>query len=150
MRTYASGDTIIERGSIGTTMYFMDLGTARAEIRYCRVSSDVECNESAHHCDSSCVPCLFLFLSPSLPLPPPHTLSFSGQTATELKSGDYFGEIAFAATCNKFLRDKSDTSVSPNRRRCDCRHLHPSPLRSTLNVHATVAICLVALMACRG
>ena len=36
--------------------------------------------------------------------------SVSGHTATELKSGDYFGEIAFTATCGKFLRDKSDKS----------------------------------------
>lgn len=64
VRTYAMGDTIIKRGSIGTTMYFVDLGTARAEIR--------------------------------------------GHTATELKSGDYFGEIAFAATCGKFLRESRE------------------------------------------
>lgn len=64
VRAYAMGDTIIKRGTIGTTMYFLDLGTARAEIR--------------------------------------------GHTATELKSGDYFGEIAFAATCGKFLRESRE------------------------------------------
>lgn len=33
VRSYSLGDTIIKRGSIGTTMFFIDLGTARAEIR---------------------------------------------------------------------------------------------------------------------
>lgn len=33
VRSYNLGDTIIKRGSIGTTMFFIDLGTARAEIR---------------------------------------------------------------------------------------------------------------------
>jgi hypothetical protein len=33
----------------------------------------------------------------------------STQSADELKSGDYFGEIAFVATCKKLLRDKSDS-----------------------------------------
>ena len=33
VRSYSAGDTIIKRGSIGTTMFFIDLGTARAEIR---------------------------------------------------------------------------------------------------------------------
>jgi signal-transduction protein with cAMP-binding, CBS, and nucleotidyltransferase domain len=33
VRSYNLGDTIIKRGTIGTTMFFIDLGTARAEIR---------------------------------------------------------------------------------------------------------------------
>lgn len=65
VRSFNKGDTIIKKGSIGTTMFFIDLGTCKAEIR--------------------------------------------GKTATDLKSGDYFGEIAFVATCRKFLRDPSDT-----------------------------------------
>ena len=32
----------------------------------------------------------------------------SGHTAQNLKSGDYFGELAFVATCKKFLRDEDD------------------------------------------
>ena len=67
LRTYNAGDKIIKKGSIGISMFFIDLGTARAEIR--------------------------------------------GHTAQTLKSGDYFGELAFVATCKKFLRDKDDTSA---------------------------------------
>jgi CRP-like cAMP-binding protein len=69
VKTFNAGDRIIKRGSIGTTMFFIDLGTARAEIR--------------------------------------------GHTAQNLKSGDFFGELAFVATCQKFLRDESDTSSPP-------------------------------------
>ena len=65
VRSYHKGDSIIKKGTIGTTMFFIDLGSVRAEIR--------------------------------------------GQSADELKSGDYFGEIAFVATCKKLLRDKSDS-----------------------------------------
>jgi CRP-like cAMP-binding protein len=67
LRTFNAGDKIIKKGSIGISMFFIDLGTARAEIR--------------------------------------------GHTAQTLKSGDYFGELAFVATCKKFLRDKDDTSA---------------------------------------
>jgi len=67
VRTFNAGDNIIKRGSIGTTMFFIDLGTVRAEIR--------------------------------------------GHTAQTLKSGEYCGEIAFVATCKKFLRDKNDKSA---------------------------------------
>ena len=35
----------------------------------------------------------------------------TGHTATQLKSGDYFGEMAFIATCKKFLRDKDDSEL---------------------------------------
>ena len=51
LRTFNAGDKIIKKGSIGISMFFIDLGTARAEIR--------------------------------------------GHTAQTLKSGDYFGELAF-------------------------------------------------------
>jgi CRP-like cAMP-binding protein len=60
VKTFKAGDVIIRKGTIGTTMYFIDLGTAMATVR--------------------------------------------GQVASELKSGDYFGEMAFIATCQKFLK----------------------------------------------
>ena len=32
-RSYHKGDSIIKKGTIGTTMFFIDLGSVRAEIR---------------------------------------------------------------------------------------------------------------------
>lgn len=65
VKTFQEGSQIIERGSIGTTMFFIDIGTVCAQIR--------------------------------------------GQTlSTVLSSGDYFGEIAFMATCKKFLGEQSE------------------------------------------
>ena len=34
VKTFNTGDQIIKRGTIGTTMFFIDLGTVRAEIRH--------------------------------------------------------------------------------------------------------------------
>jgi len=34
VKTFNAGDQIIKRGTIGTTMFFIDLGTVRAEIRH--------------------------------------------------------------------------------------------------------------------
>ena len=68
---FKKGDVIITRGTVGTTMYFIDVGTASAMVR--------------------------------------------GVEATRLRSGDYFGEMSFMATCRRFLRDDdaqiTDTDV---------------------------------------
>ena len=64
---FKKGDTIITRGTVGTTMYFIDIGTASAMVR--------------------------------------------GEEVTQLRSGDYFGEMAFMATCRRFLKD-DDTEIA--------------------------------------
>jgi len=61
VKNYAVGQRIITKGTVGTKMYFIDVGAARASI--------------------------------------------NGVTANEFKSGEYFGEIAFASTCKKVLRN---------------------------------------------
>ena len=33
VRSYHKGDSIIKKGTIGTTMFFIDIGSVRAEIR---------------------------------------------------------------------------------------------------------------------
>ena len=38
--------------------------------------------------------------------------SIRGLIATEFKSGDFFGEIAFVATCKKILGDNKDKGQS--------------------------------------
>ena len=63
---FKKGDTIITRGTVGTTMYFIDIGTASAVVQ--------------------------------------------GEEVTQLRSGDYFGEMAFMATCRRFLKD-DDTDI---------------------------------------
>lgn len=61
VKHFIKGNRIITEGTIGTTMYFIDVGAARASI--------------------------------------------NGITANELKSGEYYGEIAFVASCKKVLRN---------------------------------------------
>eukprot|EP00960_Hanusia_phi_P057916 763710-Hanusia_phi.AAC.6 len=63
LRTFKDGEVIIHKGSVGTTMYFVDDGCVKA-----MVENDV---------------------------------------AQTLCSGDLFGEIAFLATCRKFIKDKN-------------------------------------------
>ena len=108
MQSFSKGATIIKKGSVGTTLYLMDTGSARVEVR----QNDIR--KHIIHSMHSGLPSLktrFCFSHPRKrqigdyylvlkffePVGRDHELM-------EIHSGRYFGEIAFSATVKNLLQ----------------------------------------------
>jgi len=81
IRTFEKDELIVRKGTIGTTMYFLDQGSAEARV--------------------------------------------DNKVLEVLLPGDFFGEMAFIATCNKFLRNVPEHLVREQgetvKRSCDVK-----------------------------
>ena len=100
VRTFNPGDIIITSMTVGTTMSVAHHGCLAVALITCDVAMKLTA-ETWHR--------YFIDVGAA-------RASVNGVAATDLKSGDYFGEIAFLATCKKVLGEKVDEAQ--HQRRC--------------------------------